>query len=386
MNNRNVIASIGISPAKYCYKQDDLLEFMHNEYKDNQTKRKLNILFKQSGIQERYSTIPDFNYHLEEKVLLKQGKVPNIQERLDIFKNHALPLATQAIKNAFENIENTFNIKQITHIITVSCTGIYAPGLGADIIEYYKLPITTFQTGINFMGCNAAFPALRIADLIVSKDKDAIVLIVFVELCTLHFQSKNDNDNLLANTIFSDGAAAIIVTNPKKLDYHNFNLLQIGNFSSITLSQGKHLMAWNIKPVNFEMVLSGEVPDFIAENFDKVLDSELNISMNKDLLWAVHPGGKKILDLIKKRIPHTEGTLKYSYHVLEQFGNMSSVTILFVLYKILLEGYSKHSIICIGFGPGMSIDTLFLDFLGPKKIGANPYSMPDQIRNNVVHK
>lgn len=360
----NVIASIGIAPGNYSYSQDSLLEYMHVKYNDNQTSRKLNILFKQSGIKKRHSVIPDFDLYHAEKELLKPDQIPNIVERLNIFKSHALPLAVKAINDAIKNVHGLIEISQVTHVITITCTGLYAPGLGTEIIDYYNLPANTFQTVVNFMGCNAAFTALRIADLIVTKDPNAIVLIASVELCTLHFQPKKDNDNLLANTIFSDGAAAAIVMASNNLNNSIEKAIQIDSFSSLNLSKGKDLMAWNINDLNFEMVLSGEVPNFIAENFDRILKNvfnELNEGYPDDLVWAIHPGGKKILDLIKSLIPKSKDTLKYSYDVLENYGNMSSATILFVLFKIIKDNVANLPIICIGFGPGMSVDTILLN-------------------------
>lgn len=383
----NVIASVGIAPGNYSYSQDSLLEYMHAQYNNSQTSRKLNILFKQSGIKKRHSVIPDFDLYQTEKELLKVGQTPNIIDRLKIFKSCALPLAIKAIDNAFNYINHSINTSQVTHVLTITCTGLYAPGLGTEIIKHYNLPVNTFQTGINFMGCNAAFTALRIADSIVTKDPNAIVLIASVELCTIHFQPKDDNDNLLANTIFSDGAAAAIVMSSSNLNFSIENVIQIESFTSLTLSEGKDLMAWNINDLNFEMVLSGEVPNFIAKNFDNILNdvfAEFNKGYPDNLVWAIHPGGKKILDLIKSFIPKSKDTMKYSYDILENFGNMSSATILFVLYKIIENNLSNLPIVCIGFGPGMSVDTILLNIAKSKPINIGHFSNRQRSRTDTL--
>lgn len=360
---KSIISSIGIAPAKYAFNQTGLLTFMQNAYNDHTTSRKLNILFKQSGIKIRHSILPDFDYNHPSPLLFIDKTIPNLNQRLTFYKNYALPLAIRAINDVFVDNKGGFPVTDITHIITISCTGMYAPGLATELIEYYGLPAHTFQTAINFMGCNAAFAGMRIADLIVSKDTKAKVLVVCVELCTIHFQPKDDSNNLLANTLFGDGAAAFTVINQNENHKCINNSLAIDQFCSLTLKEGKDLMAWNINTTNFEMVLSAGIPDFIGENIYKVIqqlkDNYAPVDLSK-MGWAIHPGGKKILDVIKNTLQLKEGTLEHSYKVLEGFGNMSSVTILFVLHRFLYDSTIGQPILSMGFGPGISIESALL--------------------------
>jgi predicted naringenin-chalcone synthase len=257
---------------------------------------------------------------------------------------------------------------KVTHLITVTCTGLYAPGFDTEIMEQLNLPNDIFRTSINFMGCNAAFPAMKIADLIAKTDDNAKILIVCVELCTLHFQAKDNNDNLLSNTIFGDGAAAVLVVSEKAAKQKNLKGLGMEGFYSLLLGKGKDFMGWNIKPLNFEMILDPAIPDFIGENVkDIVLKAGmiLNFKYTEIDKWAVHPGGKKILDAVKKQLELSTDDLQYSYKVLAEYGNMSSPTILFVLNEMMYANHKPNeSIFAIGFGPGLSIETAKFTYAG----------------------
>jgi len=361
------IISIGTAVPKFGTKQNTILDFMHLAYNDNATSRKLNILFNYSGITTRYSVIPDFDNNIPEHILFNGNQsVPDVEARSDVFKKHAVLLAIKAIQDSLKKINSTVDDFGITHLITVTCTGIFAPGLDAELVEELKLPGDIFHTSINFMGCNAAFHALKLGDMIAKTDVNAKVLIVCVELCTLHFQPKNNHDNLLSNTIFGDGAAAVIIVSDKEVKQDHHKGMAIMGFYSLLLNKGKELLRWNITPVNFEMVLDARIPEFIGDELDQVIlnaGRKLNIMPESIDKWAIHPGGKKILDTIKKQLRLSDADLQYSYKVLDEFGNMSSPTILFVLNELMqAEHKSDETIFSIGFGPGLSIETAILSY------------------------
>jgi predicted naringenin-chalcone synthase len=182
-----------------------------------------------------------------------------------------------------------------------------APGLDAELIEQLKLPNDIYRTSVNFLGCNAAFHALKIADMICKTTSEAKVLIVCVELCTLHFQPKYNSDNLLSNTIFGDGAAAVLMSSSDT--YKEAKGLTIDGFYSVLLNKGKDLMGWNISPVNFEMILDAGIPDFIGSEIKVIVDKAITkFGLTRELIhhWAIHPGGKKIVDTIKKQLSLTD--------------------------------------------------------------------------------
>lgn len=356
------IISIGTAVPEYGRSQSDILKFMQGAYHDDTVSRKLNILFHQSGINTRYSVLSDFDPNkMIDNLFIGDQNTPDVEKRLNLFKQHAIVLAIEAIYHSLEKLKTTIVEFVITHLITVSCTGIYAPGLDSVIIEQLNLPNDIIHTSINFMGCNAAFPALKIADMIAKTDENAKVLVVCVELCTLHFQPKDNNDNLLSNTIFGDGAAAVVIVSDKSAKQNHQQGLQMNGFYSLLLNNGKDLMGWNITPLNFEMILDAGIPEFIGSEVNQIVlkaSRKLNITPSSIDKWAIHPGGKKILDIVKRQLELTDADLQYSYKVLADYGNMSSPTILFVLNEMMQTSQKPdETIFSIGFGPGLSIET-----------------------------
>jgi predicted naringenin-chalcone synthase len=362
------IISIGTAVPQYCATQNRILDFMQDAYTEKEASRKLNILFSRSGIGTRYSSLPDFmEIGNERRLFHRDRELPGLEERLNVFKENALPLAIMAIQNSIEKLETTIADFKITHLITVSCTGLYAPGIDTELITILGLPRDIFRTGVNFIGCNAAFHALKIADLIARAQEDARVLVVCVELCTLHFQPKNNNDNLLSNTIFGDGSAAAIITSDSFATDHGYKGLAIDGFYSVLFDNAKELMSWDITPVNFEMVLDTELPDFIGSvtiDIVKKAGEILHFIPEEISKWAIHPGGKKILDIFKKNMQLTNENMRFSYEVLNEYGNMSSPTVLFVINEILkAQPDQGENIFSVGFGPGITIDSALLTYV-----------------------
>jgi len=361
------IISIGTAVPQYGTKQSVILDYMVGAYQDDTAARKLKILSHHSGITTRYSAVSDFdNSRPENKIFKDDQSVPDVEKRLELFKERSISLAIEAIQNSLSKLNSTMEEIEITHLITVTCTGIYAPGIDSVLIEKLNLPIDIFHTSVNFMGCNAAFHALKLGDMIAQTDENAKVLIVCVELCTLHFQPKNNHDNLLSNTIFGDGAAAVVIVSDAKAKQIAQSGLMINGFYSLLLSKGSALMGWNITPLNFEMVLDAKVPDFIGDEVNNIVrkaGEKFNIAPDQIDNWAIHPGGKKILDTIKKQISLSDKDMQFSYKVLDEYGNMSSPTILFVLNEIVQAGLQPgENIFSIGFGPGLSIETALFTY------------------------
>lgn len=364
----STIISIGTAVPQHSASQSALLDFVKTAYNNDTASRKLNILFHNSGINTRYSVLPDFGSKQSENSFFSANqRVPDVAQRLALFKENATSLAIAAMNGAFQKLNTTITDFEITHLITVTCTGIYAPGLGAALIEQLDIPNDIFHSAINFMGCNASFPALNLADMITKTDENAKVLIVCVELCTLHFQAVDNNDNLLANTIFGDGAAAVVVVSDKAAKKNQQSGLLLSGFNSLLLFKGKSLMGWDITPVNFEMVLDSGIPEFIGNEVDEIVMKaceKFNTDSSAIDKWAIHPGGKKILDTIKKQMQLSDSDMQYSYKVLADYGNMSSPTILFILNEIMQADHTEgESIFSIGFGPGLSIETALLTYV-----------------------
>jgi predicted naringenin-chalcone synthase len=335
----------------------DILHFMQNVYALNDgDRRKVSYLYKHSGIKQRYSVIPDYSRTANEWKFYPHTEnlepFPSLEHRMAVYNKYAPALSVDAIRNC---LRNDFSPKDITHLITVSCTGMSAPGLDLQVMELMDLDKNVFRTSVNFMGCYAAIHALKMADAFCKSDKDANVLIVCTELCTLHFQRENSLDNIASSLLFGDGSAAVLVSgNPKK------GGLKLQSFYSEVIPKGKRDMAWELSSTGFLMTLSGYVPDLIEEDFSSVVEHCLqksNLSVNEISHWCIHPGGKRILEAIQKSLQLEAQQLQSSYHVLQQYGNMSSATILFVLKEMLQEKKGGKKIFSAAFGPGLTVET-----------------------------
>jgi predicted naringenin-chalcone synthase len=340
---------------------------MQNVYAMNEVdKRKLKFLYNQSAIDTRYSVLPDYSLNAGDWEFYPASEnlepFPNLELRMKWFNKTAPALTVNAIEKC---IENKIGKEQITHLITVSCTGISAPGLDLQVMEAMGLPQNIFRTSVNFMGCYAAIHGLKLADAFCTCDKNAKVVVVCTELCTLHFQKENTTDNIASSLLFGDGSAAVLVTH----DDIEEDGLRISNFYSEVAFKGKKDMSWELSSSGFLMTLSGYVPDLIEEDFNKLLANALkNADCNKEDIshWCIHPGGKRILASIEKSIDIKNEDLQYSYNVLKNYGNMSSPTILFVLKEIMdsikekKKKEKKTNIFGAAFGPGLTLETFIL--------------------------
>ena len=355
------IISIGTAVPEYKHKQEDILDFMQRVFALNETDhRRLKFLYRQGGIDTRYSVIPDYSLSTANWLFYPSSEnlepFPKLEQRMQWYQHYAAPLSLRAIDKCLEN----FSGNAITHLITVSCTGMSAPGLDLELLELLQLPATTFHSSINFMGCYAAIHALKIADAFCKADKKANVLIVCTELCTLHFQKEHTIDNMTSSMLFADGAAAVLVSGNEEQQG-----LTIGNFYSTVAVKGKKDMAWELSSKGFLMTLSGYIPELIEEDFNELVTNALAAAdLDKENIthWCIHPGGKKILEAVHKSLDFTNGQLQSCYKVLKEYGNMSSPTVLFVLEQIMKELNNKgnENIFGAAVGPGISMETFIL--------------------------
>lgn len=361
---KSFITTIGTANPEFCFSQTKIAEFMlHTVDLTREEKLKLRSLYKSSGINSRYSILPDFGLPYGEYTFFPNTEdlepFPTVAERMKVYEKKALPLAVTAINNC---MKKNNNFCSVTHLITVSCTGMYAPGLDIEIVQQLGLRKDISRTCINYMGCYAAFTALKLADSFCRQDESAKVLIVCVELCTLHYQKKKNFDYLLSNTIFGDGAAAVLVEGKARSHYS----LGINSFHCDISFHGKKEMAWNISDFGFEMALTSYVPDILREGISDLTSALLNkqeLNLKKIDYFAIHPGGKKILDVIQKELKIDPEKICFSYETLFEYGNMSSGTILFVLEKLLnnlQEPDENKKIFSAAFGPGLTMEAMLL--------------------------
>ena len=334
------------------------MQFMSSFYGVDETeKRKLSFLYKHSDIEKRYSVIDDFGRSDDDWDFIPKNNtipVPSIEDRMKIYNQEAPALSIRAITDC---IEGYIHPSDITHLITVSCTGMSAPGLDLQIAEAMGLASNIFRTSVNFMGCYAAVHALKLAKLICDGTPTANVVIVATELCTIHFQNEYTADNVASSLLFADGCAAALISNTIKTD----NSLALKGFYSQVEYRGKKDMAWELSSKGFLMTLSGYIPHLVEQDINGLVDNALkHYGLQKQDItqWCIHPGGKKILEVIEKQLKLGKDDLCRSRKVLSEYGNMSSPTILFVLKEFMQsKKIDNTNIFGVAFGPGLTMET-----------------------------
>lgn len=344
------------------FSQETFTGFYLQSTGDESDRRKIRIVSQRSGIRERYSVIRDFGSRPEEFEFFARNASllpePDLSSRMQLYRRHAVTLSAKAVRKIrnFEQIKGS-----ITHLITVTCTGMFAPGNDIDLIHELGLNPAVSRIGVNFMGCNAAIIALRQADTICKADPSANVLIVCTELCSIHFQKRYNDDYILSNLIFGDGSAAVLMGGKPGVE----PAVKIARFDSIVASNGYNDMAWQLSETGFTMNLSSYVSAIIKENIQPLFDA-IGLRPEEVYQWAIHPGGKKILDDVASALHLNNNELSHSYEVLRDFGNMSSPTVLFVLKRLLEEpgkAEKGRNMVAVAFGPGLSIETMQLHYV-----------------------
>jgi alpha-pyrone synthase len=277
-----------------------------------------------------------------------RGNFPSTGARMRFFETHAPGLAEQAV----DRLQLGADRARITHLLVTCCTGLSAPGLDLELVERCRLPQTVERTFIGFMGCYAAINALKVARHIVRSEPHARVLVVNLELCTLHLQETQDFERLLSFLLWGDGcSAALLSAEPRGFE--------LEDFCALVVPGSRELITWNVRDSGFDMLLSGQVPAMIQDAIKGGLGEILHgLPADAIRLWAVHPGGRTVLDAVERAIGLAPAALSASRDVLRRFGNMSSASVMFVM-DALLRSASRDAAGCaMAFGPGLVAETV----------------------------
>ncbi len=309
---------------------------------------------------------------------------PSTGARNAVYTEHADDLYERAATGALAGCPD-LGATDITHVITVSCTGFYSPGPDYQLVRRLGLPETTRRIHLGFMGCYAALPALREAAAICAAEPAAVVLVVSAELCTVHVRVANDQDTIVGASLFSDGAGAAVVTGADRpVPAGGEPALRLDGFATVLTPVGEDAMAWNIGDHGFEMILGSYVPHIIDDHITGALEPLFAADHATDPAggpplsqrpyaelehWAIHPGGRSILDKVQVRLELTETQLGPARDTLRDYGNMSSATVLFVLQQILAGagagagGASSgvgERVCAMAFGPGLTVESALM--------------------------
>lgn len=326
------------------------IEFAEQMLCDPRAKALFLRLAAKSEIDHRYSylqvTKPVADQAADAYEVYRQGQFPSTAERMKLFERFAPVLVAKALDNlALAAAERG----RIRHLIVTCCTGLYAPGLDFAIMDHLGLSPSTERTMIQFMGCYAAINALKQARHIVRSAPGESVLMVNLELCTVHLHETQDLGEVLSFLIFADGcAASLISSDPSGLEMDSFRAMQVEGT--------RNLITWRVGDLGFDMMLSGQVPREIA----KALHADAGLSSDATAvdLWAVHPGGRSVLDAVQEGLGLCPQALSASRRVLSRYGNMSSASVMFVIHELMQTARSRQTGCAISFGPGLTAETM----------------------------
>ncbi len=340
---------IGTAVPAHRISQEQACRFMAACFPADQAlARRLRYLYRCSQIQFRHSCGAEF------------GEMPGdltgeagTAQRMATYEKQALPLAEAAARQA---LQGAFQPDEITHLIVVTCTGFFAPGPELALVERLGLRRQVRRLQIGFMGCQAALQGLQVADAICRSDAEAVVLLVCVELCTLHFCRTPTEENLVVNSLFADGAAAAVLSAPGRRQGQGLCALE--GFASDVVPDTAEVLSWRIGDRGFRMGLDAAAPKAVGRAVPAFVAGLLAAGgweRDQVAFWAVHPGGRAILEAVERALKLPVAALESARAVLREYGNMSSPTLLFVLERLLAQGRPGRGV-ALAFGPGLSLE------------------------------
>lgn len=336
--------------------------------------RLFEVLYRRSRVKSRHSVLlqtqgapcdaASGNGHALEQTFFPatQGENdpgPGTRLRMERYAIEAAPLALAAARQALD--QASIDPAMIDHLITVSCTGFAAPGVDVALIHSLEMNPQVSRTNVGFMGCHGAFNGLRIASSLVRGTTER-ALVCAVELCSLHFAYGWNPQRIVANSLFADGAGAVLVGGESAAGA-GAEGWQLKANGSVMLADSRDAMTWTVTDHGFEMTLSPRVPELIQAHLRPWLESWLarfGLSIAEVGSWAVHPGGPRILQSVESALSLPVGALAVSHEVLAECGNMSSPTILFILERLRRQGAARPCV-ALGFGPGLAVEAMLFD-------------------------
>lgn len=362
------LAGLGTALPEHAIEQSDAAAIVEPLCCDTDEQRRLlAALYRRSGVGRRHSVLlqstegtPAERQSFFPPRADEADFGPTTAERMRRYVAEASPLAKRAAVASLADAE--IPAERITHLVTVSCSGFAAPGWDIALIEALGIPRSVARTHVGFMGCHGALNGLRVAKAFGDADPKAVVLVVALELCSLHHQYGWEPDRIVSNALFADGAAAIVGTGRRSVARGDMNGWSLRASGSYLVPDTTDAMTWRIGDHGFEMTLSARVPDLIRQVLRPWLESWLSaceLSLDGVKNWAIHPGGPRILSATGEALGLPSEALNVSRSVLRDMGNMSSPTVLFLLDRIRRQD-TRGPCVALGFGPGLTIEAAIL--------------------------
>ena len=353
------IAGIATAVPPHRIHQDDSAEIARGYCCETKEQDRIfSAIFRLSGVETRHSVLLETDEGERAARQSFYGSAePTTRDRMKAYEEHAGPLAARAAAGAFDDAG--IHPRRATHVVTVSCSGFVSPGVAHALIRLLGLDPDIARTHVGFLGCHGLLNGLRVARAFAEADPSACVLLCAVELCSLHFRYRWDPERMVANALFADGAAAMVVLPGSSASPSTYEILAQG---STTLPDCEDAMSWRVGDHGFTMTLSPRVPDLIGQYVRPWLSGWLGRHGHTPRSigsWAVHPGGPRILSVFGETMGLERSDLQPSFRVLADHGNMSSPTLGFVL-RNLCEAGARRPCVAIGFGPGLAVEVTLL--------------------------
>jgi len=357
-----ILLGLGLAvPEDYFTQEEAVLGAAQLGQPNDVEPERVKLLYQRAGVQKRHTVLG--RAFIEDLLAGTRTSLsaflpgpldgPTTGQRMAAFAEHAWPPALSAARRALQH--GNVDPKTVTHLVTVSCTGFAAPGVERKLIEKLGLPATTERIHVGFMGCHAAVNGLRVVAGLAAANPDAVVLMVAVELCTLHHCYRPTLERVVANTLFADGAAAVV-------GRAGTDGWRVAGTASILIPETDGEMSWTIGDHGFTMTLSRHVSEAIRTHLKPWLTTWLakhDLTPEQVGQWAVHPGGPKILDAVAEAMSLPPDALDASRYILQNYGNMSSPTVLFT-WDRLRKTTSDAPCVMLAFGPGLTAEAALL--------------------------
>ena len=361
------LLSLGTALPPHVLEQTDAQDlYQAQPGTDRLNARLLRTVFGASGVRRRHTVLSELvedGARAGSPYITEDGRflTPLTGVRNRTYVEQAPALFAEAARDALARCPG-LDPATVTDVVTVSCTGFFAPGPDYQLVRDLGLDPAVRRAHIGFMGCHGGLIGLRQAAAIATANPDAVVLLVAVELCTLHLRPARDPDAIRGAALFADGAAAAVVSarTPEGVT----PLLELDRFRTLVIPDGEDAMAWTIGDAGFEMILGAAVPQVLEANIHTALAALLDgpegpVDRDRITDWALHPGGRGILDKLEDTLGLPPEALRESRDVLATRGNMSSVTVLHVLRQVIdaAPADETRTVCALAFGPGLTVES-----------------------------
>lgn len=354
------IRGIGTALPPHRLEQEDVVRRLGDALADrSDAARWARRIFKQSGVETRYTCEPNL---LEAAGLCRYvggggEEAPTTSERMARYRAESVPLAWKAAAEALQDADVA--PAEVTHLIAISCTGMFLPGLDVALAQQLGLRSDVKRIPLTFLGCAAGLSGIRLARELSQGDPRAVLLVVSVELCTLHIQHSAEREALYATAFFGDGASACVVG---RTGGGKRPLFALGEGNAVLLPDSHGEMVWTVGDRGFDLILSPRIPALIGQAVPPILRESYGDAIRDGALWAIHPGGRGIVDALQQACGLTDEQTRASREVLRRYGNLSSATIMFVLqelrHQLDADGADRREGMAVAFGPGVCAELM----------------------------